>query len=418
MRRKTLENIKQLKKCTIKYIKTFAKWIFLAVLVGVIGGALCSVFHKCLEFVTETRENNKWLILFLPVAGAVITAIYNLFKNKGDLSTNGIIDAAAGDKKVPLVLAPLIFVGTIITHLFGGSAGREGAALQLGGSIGWNIGRLFRLNKSDLHTIVVTGCSSFFSAMFGAPLTAAIFALEFVRVGNICNCALLPCVISSVVSHKIASMMGASGIRYNVAVPDCSVEVLSKTIVLTLLCALVSILFCVAIKKTKTLLHKITPNEYIASLLGALIIVVLTVILGTTDYNGAGMSVISRAMEGKSEAFAFLLKIIFTAITIAAGFKGGEIVPTLFIGATFGCVAGGLLGIEPGFAASVGFVALFCGVTNCPLASIALSIDVFGADGILIYAVAVAVSFMMSGNFGLYKSQKIMFSKIENEEIE
>ena len=165
-------------------------------------------------------------------------------------------------------------------------------------------------------------------------------------------------------------------------------------------------------------MHRIFHNPYIRTVAGSLIIVAMTCVVGTMDYNGAGMEVISHAMKGKAVPYAFILKIVFTAITIAAGFKGGEIVPTLFIGATFGCVAGSLLGIDPAFGASVGFVALFCGVVNCPFASVALALEVFGAQGILIYAVVCAVSFMMSGNFSIYKSQKIVFSKTANEKID
>ncbi len=413
-----MEEFKKIANDIMNYIKPFVKWLVLAVLMGIIGGVLGAIFHKCLELITETRENNKWLIYLLPLAGVVITAIYRLFRKKGKLSTNGIIDAAVGDEKVPLILAPLIFVGTIITHLFGGSAGREGAALQLGGSIGYNIGKLFKLQKSDRHIIIMAGMSSFFSAMFGAPLTAAVFALEVIRVGHIRHCGFLPCIVSSVVAQNIATAIGAHGVRFNVATPVLTTEIFIKVIILALFCAGVSILLCIAIKQASVLLYRLTSNEYLRSISGAVIVVMLTVVLGTTDYNGAGMDVIARAMEGTAAPLAFLLKIIFTAITIAAGFKGGEIVPTLFIGATFGCVAGGLLGLDAGFAASIGFIALFCGVVNCPFASAALALEVFGADGILIYAVAIAVSFMMSGNFSLYKSQKIMFSKTTDEQME
>lgn len=402
---------------TIEYIKPFVKWVFFATLMGVIGGILGAAFHKCLEVVTQTRENNKWLILLLPVAGVAITAMYRLFGNRGKLNTNRILEAADTDEKVPLIMAPLIFIGTTLTHLFGGSAGREGAALQLGGSLGYNIGKLFKLNKSDRHIIVMTGMSSFFSAMFGAPLTAAIFSLEVIRVGYVRHCGFMPCMLSSVIAYEVAKAMGTHGVRFFVTTPQISLDVLIKAIVLAVLCALVSILFCVAIKKTSVMLHKAIPNPYLRTIAGSAIIVGLATALGTTDYNGAGMEVIARAMNGQAMPLAFALKIIFTAVTIAAGFKGGEIVPTLFIGATFGCTAGALLGLNPGFAASIGFVALFCGVVNCPFASVALAVEVFGAEGLLIYAVACAVSFMMSGNFSLYKSQKIMFSKTADEKI-
>lgn len=405
-------------KNTIEYIKPFFKWLFFAVVMGALGGVLGAAFHKCLDFVTQTRTHNTWLILLLPVAGIVITALYHPFRSKGKLNTNRVLDAVETDERVPLTLAPLIFISTLITHLFGGSAGREGAALQLGGSIGYNIGRLFRLGNPDRRIIVMTGMSSFFSAMFGAPLTAAIFALEVIRVGYVRHCGFMPCIISAVVGYEISKLLGGEGVRFLVSIPEISAEIIIKTIVLAVLCAVVSIIFCVSIRMCSVHMHKFFRNAYLRTVVGSVAVIGLTFLVQTTDYNGAGMDVITRAMAGEAHWGAFALKIIFTAITIAAGFKGGEIVPTLFIGATFGCVAGPLLGLDAGFAASVGFVALFCGVVNCPFASVALALEVFGAEGILIYAVACAVSFMMSGNFSIYKSQKIVFSKISNEKID
>ena len=412
-----MDRIKNVIHNTLEYIKPFLKWLVFATLMGIIGGVIGAAFHKCLEIVTQTRESNFWLILLLPIAGLLITLLYQPFRNKGKLNTNRVLDAVETDERVPFTLSPLIFVSTLLTHLFGGSAGREGAALQLGGSLGYNIGKLFKLSKADRRIIVMVGMSSFFSAMFGAPLTAAIFALEVIRVGYVRHCGFLPCIVSSLIAYEISALFGTHGVRYIVGFPGTTPELVIKVIVLSVLCAVVSILFCVAIKNASLYMHKFFRSPYIRTVVGSLIVVGLTLICGTTDYNGAGMHVISRAMEGNAVPWAFLLKIIFTAITIAAGFKGGEIVPTLFIGATFGCAVAPLLGMDPAFAASVGFVALFCGVVNCPFASVALALEVFGGDGILIYALACAVSFMMSGNFSIYKSQKIEGSKIAYEEL-
>ncbi len=412
-----MDRIKEVVRNTFEYIKPFVKWLLLATLMGVVGGVIGAIFHKCLEIVTETRESNLWLILLLPIAGLLITLLYQPFRGKGKLNTNRVLDAVETDERVPFTLSPLIFVSTLLTHLFGGSVGREGAALQLGGSIGYNIGKLFKLSKSDRHIIIMVGMSSFFSAMFGAPLTAAIFALEVIRVGYVRHCGFLPCIVSALIAYEISVMMGTHGVRYAVSFHGTTPELVIKVIILAVLCAVVSILFCVAIKNASLYMHKFFRNPYIRTVVGSLIVVGLTVICQTTDYNGAGMHVIDRAMEGTAVPWAFLLKIIFTAITIAAGFKGGEIVPTLFVGATFGCAIAPLLGMEPSFAASIGFVALFCGVVNCPFASVALALEVFGADGILIYALACSVSFMMSGNFSIYKSQKIEGSKIAYEEL-
>ena len=188
---------------------------------------------------------------------------------------------------------------------------------------------------------------------------------------------------------------------------------LIKVIILAILCALVSIAFCSAIKFFDKFAEKKFPNAYARAIIGGCAIIVLTFAVRSYDYNGAGMDIISRAMEGVAVPYAFILKIIFTVITISAGFKGGEIVPTFFIGSTFGCIVGGLLGIDPGFGAAIGFVALFCGVVNCPVASIMLALEVFGSGSILIFAIVCGVSYMMSGYYGLYSSQKIMYSKLE-----
>ncbi|MBE7049063.1 MAG: chloride channel protein [Ruminococcaceae bacterium] len=395
------------KKKTIEYLKLFVKWLIIIAVIGIIGGFVGSFFHKCLELVTYMREGNSKLILFLPIAGLMITAIYHPFKSKGKLNTNRILEAAETDGNVPLILSPIIFVSTLITHLFGGSAGREGAALQLGGCIGYNLGKLFKLNKSELHTIVMVGMSSFFSAMFGTPLAAAIFALEVVRAKNIHRKSIIPCLLSSAIAYMIARLVGTEGVRFTVETAKITPDILLKAAILAAFCALVSIVFCLAIKWSSVSLKKLFTNDYIRSFAGGVIILLLAYLLKTTDYNGAGMSVIERAMRGEATSMAFVMKIIFTAITIAAGFKGGEIVPTLFIGSTFGCVFGPLIGLDAAFASSLGFIAVFCGVVKCPLASVALAVEVFGGEGILIYTLVCAVSFVLSGKFCIYEHIKL-----------
>ena len=229
---------------------------------------------------------------------------------------------------------------------------------------------------------------------------------------------LVPCIISSITAYKIAGIFGIPPVNFSISMQPLSAPIMIKAIILAVLCALVSILFCLAIKKCEHFMHKTVPNRYFRAVVGGFLIIGLTYATGTFDYNGAGMDVITRALQGNARYEAFILKIIFTAITISAGFKGGEIVPTFFIGSTFGCVAGALLGLDAGFGAAIGFVSLFCGVVNCPIASILLALEVFGADSILVMATVCAVSFMMSGYFGLYESQKIVYSKISEDEID
>ena len=406
-------------KSSLNYIKTLIKWLVISAVVGIVGGVVGSVFHKSIDYATELREEYRWLLFFLPLGGVVIASIYRLFRSKGKIDTNRVLEAVKTEEKVPVIMAPLIFVSTVITHLLGGSAGREGAALQLGGSLGYNIGRAFKLDKDDTHIIVMAGMSAVFAALFGTPLTAAVFALEVVTVGVIHYAALVPCIICAVSAFMVALRFGISPVHFSsVAEQVLSVELLLKVIVLCVLCALVSILFCTAIKKCEHLMKKFIPNVYLKAIVGGVIIVLLSLVLRTYDYNGAGMDVITKAIGGNANYEAFILKIIFTAITISAGFKGGEIVPAFFVGSTFGCVAGGLLGLDAGFSAAIGFVALFCGAVNCPLASVMLAIEVFGTNNLLPFAIACGISYMMSGYFGLYKSQKIAYSKLSYEEID
>jgi len=387
-------------------IKLILKWLGVAILVGVVGGFIGAIFHKCLDLVTHTREENEWLICFLPLAGIMITAMYSPFQKQGKLNTNRIISCVEAGDNIPIAISPLIFAGTLLTHLFGGSAGREGAALQLGGSISYNIGKLLKLSKKERRLAVMAGMSAFFSAMFGTPLTAAVFSLEVIKTHNIHRKGFLPCFISSAVAYLVARLMGTDGVRFSVPMMEVSIDVILKILILACFCAFVGIAFCLAIKYASFYMKKILKISYLKAIVGSIVIILLTLILGTTDYNGAGMGVIERAMKGVALPEAFLLKIIFTSITIAAGFKGGEIVPTLFIGSTFGCVAGALLGLDGAFAASLGFVALFCAVVKCPIASVALGIEVFGIKGILIYAIVCAISYFLSGKFCIYEHKK------------
>ncbi len=398
----------------LNYIKVFLKWIIISLLIGIVGGFLGSIFHECIDIVTNIRLNNKWVIFLLPLGGLVIALIYSHTRKKID--TNCVIDAIKTDSDVPWYMMPAIFISTVITHFLGGSAGREGAALQLGGSIGYNIGRLLKLNKNDMHIIIMAGMSAVFTAMFGTPLAAAFFALEVTSVGIMYYAALLPCIIASLCAKAVADALSIAPVSFTIPyLPDLSVLNSLKVIILSIMCALVCILFCTTMKKCESLFKKHLKNTYIRAFIGGLIIIILTIIVGNSDYNGAGMNIISNAISGNANAEAFILKIIFTVITISAGFKGGEIVPAFFIGSTFGCVAGAALGLPPGFSAAIGLIALFCGLVNCPVSSLLLGIEIFGGVSIEFFALTCAVTYLMSGYCGLYKSQKIVYSKLKAE---
>lgn len=403
-----------------KYVWTFVKWLFIAVVVGLIGGGVGTLFYKSVAFANELRKDYPFIIFFLPVGGLIIAGLYKLCRLKDDPGTNMIISSVRSDRHVPIVIAPLIFISTVITHLVGGSAGREGAALQLGGSIGAKIGELFKLDERDMSLVIMCGMSAVFSSLFGTPITAAFFAMGVISVGVIYYAGLVPCIASALVAYKVSQLFGSHSASFDISkfVPELNTVSVIQTGVLAALCALVSIIFCVAMKYSHYKLKVTFNNTYIRAFVGGCAIILFTLIIGNQDYNGAGSDVISAALEqGTAHWYSFALKIVFTAVTIGAGFKGGEIVPTMFIGSTFGCAAASLLGLSPQFGAAVGLISLFCGVVNCPIASIFLSIEMFGTEGLMLFAFACGVSYMLSGYYGLYSSQKIVYSKLKTKYI-
>lgn len=412
-----MEEIKKNLRVIQLNIVAFFKWIIIAVITGLVGGLVGSIFHLSVEFATRTRIENPWILYLLPFGGLVIVFLYKKGMNE-DPGTNLVIKSIRTDETVPFLMAPLIFIGTVITHLLGGSAGREGAALQLGGSIGSQIGNLIGLDEKDMHLVTLCGMSGVFSALFGTPLTATFFSMEVISVGIIHYSAFIPCIVSSLSAYAVSLFFGLAPVRFNLSVfPELSLINILKVIILGSLCAVVSIIFCEVLHKSNKYLKKLITNSYLRVFIGGTIIVFLTLIIGSRDYNGAGMNIISDAINGSARPEAFILKMIFTAITISVGYKGGEIVPTFFIGSTFGCVFGSFLGLDPCFGAAVGLVALFCGVVNTLITSIILSIELFGAGNIILFALACGVSYMESGYYSLYSSQKIMYSKIKAEYI-
>ncbi len=399
-----------------RHLLLFLKWTLISVAVGVVVGGFSTLFAFIMNTVTEYREKNDYIILLLPFAGILTVFLYSAFKYKNDKGTNLVLSTIHAQSEIPFRMAPLIFITTILTHFFGGSAGREGAALQLGGSIGNQLGRWFRLDDADKRVVVLCGMSAAFSALFGTPLAAAVFSMEVVSVGVMYYAALVPCVFSSLIAYYFAVFFKIKEIDLSgIIFPELEAINALETVFLSILCAVVSILFIILLHTTGDLFRKYMKNPYVRITLSAVVIVALSFLLGTRDYNGAGMNVIARAVDGEAVPYAFLLKMIFTAITIEAGFRGGEIVPSLFIGATFGCAFGGLIGFSPSVCAAVGMTAVFCGVTNCPITSLLISLELFGLEGIPYFMIAVAVSYFMSGYYGLYKDQTIVYSKYKTK---
>ena len=398
------------------YVRTFIKWTAAAAVIGAACGLVGTLFQFGVHEVTAFRGTHPWVLYLLPLAGLVIVGFYKLTGTDG-LGTDDIIDAVHQGKLLPILLLPAIFFGTILTHLCGGSAGREGAALQMGGTIGQYLGRHFQLDDRDLRVATLAGMAAFFSALFGTPLAATVFAIMVISIGVIYHVALYPSLLAALAAYGVSIHLGVEPTRFAVSVPEQTVGMFVRVALLGVLCALVSILFCQVMHGAGHLMKRIR-NPWLRVVCGGAAIIVLTLIFGT-DYNGAGMEIVTAAVEQGTVAvpWAFLLKLIFTAITLAAGFKGGEVVPSFFVGATFGCAAAPLLGLPAGFGAAVGLAAVFCGVTNCPLASTLLAVELFGAEGLLYFALACCLSYMLTGYQGLYSSQTILYSKLKAQFI-
>jgi len=395
-----------------KYWKVLLKWGLLGALMGILGGLLGAGFHHALHFVTHLRGVHPWLIFLLPLGGLLSVAVYRVFKLRNNRGTNEIIDAILNGESVNPLIAPVIFLATSITHLFGGSAGREGAALQLGGATASALGKLLRLKENERTVLIMAGMSAVFAGLFGTPLTATIFCMEFASVGTLFTPALLPCYLSAFTASRVSASMGVHAETFflNEAVPF-TFTVNVQVLVLAVCVGVLGILMCWFLHEAEHVVAHKFPNPWVRILVGGAVVTVMTLLVGDHRYNGAGMDMALNAVAGNAHWFDFLLKLLFTAVTLSAGFKGGEIVPTFCVGATFGCVLGGLLGLDPGFAAALALVGLFCCVTNSPIAAIFLSIEMFGGANVYLFAFVCVIAFVISGNWGLYASQIIQFSK-------
>lgn len=401
----TKENIKE-------YAPDFLRVMAISLLSGVVCGLVGTVFVKSISFVTGIRENNDWILFLLPVFGLILTYIYNLLKENG-IGTNHIIKSVRTEEKVSPLLSIAVFVGTVLSHFGGASVGREGAALQLGGSISEFFAEKFKIPEDYRRILVMSGMSGCFSALFGTPIAAIVFVLEVVRVGKSCLVAIIPAFISSVTAFLIANKLGVEPERFPVnEIPDFSLSILWKFVLIAVVGAFVSEIFAFALHYSEKGFKKLFRNEYVRVVIGGVIIIALAEILGTTDYNGGGINIVHHVFtHGEVNYEAFFLKILFTAISVGAGYKGGEIVPTIFIGGTLGGAGALLLGLNPAFGGAIGITALFSGVTNCPFATVVLACEMFGIEGVGYYLIASAISFALSGKISLYNGRKMPFLK-------
>ena len=410
-----MSNFNEFQRAAKAAIRVALQWFFLAIPTGLICGLVGTLFHLSVERVTELRADQPWLLFLLPAAGLLITALYKATKCEG-VGTNNVIRAVQSGEPVSILLVPAIFFGTVLTHLCGGSAGREGAALQMGGSIGWNVGTLLHLKDHDRRTATISGMAAFFSALFGTPLTAALFAMMVEDVGLTFTSAFVPAFTSALIAYGCSLAFGIAPTHFAITAPELTVWTAFLVILLGFACAAVSRLFCGLLHFMEHKVPQLLPNPWLRVFVGGVAVIAFSYLFGVGRYNGAGMGVITAAVEqGEALPWDFLCKIFLTALTLSCGFKGGEVVPSFFVGATFGCIFGPLLGLPAGFAAAVGLVSIFCGATNALIPSILMGFELFSGAGLELIALGCGICYMLSGHHGLYSSQTFVTNKLRSE---
>ncbi len=396
----------------------FVKWSAVSTLIGLTTGLVGTVFGHLVMRAGAYFNSRRWTLALLPAAGLMIVWIYHFLKEDKNRGTNMVIESIYTDSDISPGTAPAIFLGPILTHFSGGSAGREGAALQMGGSIGNQIGRLMKLDEKDKKIAVMCGMSGAFAALFGTPMAAALFSMEVISIGVMYYAALVPCTFSAFIGAAVSKHLGLAPEAFSIGpVPEFSLKAALIMTVLGVLCALVSELFCIVLHRTEKVYRRYFPSPGRRIAAGAVLIIILTLLEGSFDYNGSGILLIERCFEGDVRYEAFLWKILFTAVTLEAGFKGGEIVPTFCIGAVFGCSFAMITGQPFGLMTACGMLALFVGVTNCPISTLLIGFEMFGYQAMPYFVLVIAVSFTLSGYYSLYSSQKFVYSKTKTEYI-
>ena len=400
-------------KDSLHVIKTLSKWLYLGCIVGLVVGIAASLFGHTLIATNNLRTQYPLIVLALPFGGLVIAWLYKTF-GKTDRGTNTVIASIHSNVQIPFRMAPMIFLSTTITHLCGGSAGREGAALQLGGSIAGKLARWMKLTENSTRLMVLCGMSAGFSALFGTPLAAAVFSMEVVHVGVMHYSALVPCVTSAMIAHFVAGGMKIPPEVFPIAaVPEMTVVTFFSVVLFAAVVGAVSILFCHILHQADHLYQKFLKHPYLRIFIGGCLVVALSALPGGSLYLGSGMGIIEEILHhgGSVPIAAFFLKMVFTALTLGAGFKGGEIVPSFTVGAAFGCVTAAIVGLPMELIAACGMVGVFCGVTNSPITSLLVAFELFGFEGMPYYLVTIAVSYLVSGHYSLYHEQRITHSK-------
>lgn len=385
----------------------FIKWFFLSAISGGVVGLVISLFLKSLQYATVTRENNPWIIYLLPFGGALVSYLYLKYGGDSSKGNNLIIERInSGGGYIPFKMTPLVFLGTFITHLFGGSAGREGTGVQIGASISSKLGRLINLKGMDHTILIISGVSSGFGVVFGTPIAGTVFGLEVSSIGKMRYDAIIPCLISSFIGNQIAMLLKVQHTHYHMSGITDNPSIFYKVVFCAVIFGLVSKLFSELTHYLKKYFSEKIPNPCVKSFIGGILIIALVLILNTRIYLGLSLDLLGNSFESKIIGYAFLLKLIFTSITLATGFQGGEVTPLFVIGATLGNFLSYIVNLPISFLSGLGMISVFCGATKTPLASFIMGVELFGAENIKYIFIACIISYVFSGKSGIYSSQE------------
>lgn len=382
-------------------------WVVLSLLIGGLTGSASALFLAVLDAVTHLRLSNPMLLLGLPIGGFLIGCLYHYFGGRATMGNNVLIQEYHHPvTKIPFKMAPLVLLGTWVTHLFGGSAGREGTAVQMGGAIADQFTKLFKLGPTDRQAILLLGIAGGFASVFGTPLAGTLFALELMVVGRNKYTYILPVLLTAIISHYTCLLWGITHTIYVVdLVPSLDIFTLLKVAIAGVLFGLTAILF---VKSTDTVAHFATtyiPYPPLRPFWGGVLLLVLFYLIQDTRFLGLGIETLVDSFTTSQTYTVFLLKILFTAITLGTGFKGGEVTPLFFIGATLGSFLALYLHLPVGFVASLGFVAVFAGATKTPLACIFMATELFGSETLIYVALCCLLAYFVSGKHSIYKFQ-------------